>query len=272
MKILKPITKRVFLFLMAAVILVACQTTDMPSLSDQKSDTGDANIVPARYAASTGARVVEYAPGLIQSNASVKIFTAPDLASSVIDTLSPMKEIYVLDYSIDGSFLAINTMKYNLKPSGWISMTDAIARSTSSEVRGLVKVHDLPMNYSQIINVLTPVNTVFNLGKSWDGNFYAIAQSSGDQFSVGWIRVGDLQMEPRSARILTLVHTYLRADPLSPVYNVLTPYQLVDVLGQNQEGTLLAVASSDQHKFLGWIAASDLEYSSEGFDPPVISY
>lgn len=152
---------------------------------------------------------------------------------------------------------------------------EALAGQTSGKTINLTKVYQQPDSSSIVVYVLQPTSEVKIMGRSEDGDWYAIADNKNDQEAGGWIASMDLTVEKVIGEVRSLTMVYQQADSGSLVVNVLTPSQQVELLGRAAGSSWLAIRNqAGGRNSIAYVPGADVKIEREpaGTFSPVKTY
>lgn len=187
-----------------------------------------------------------------------RVYSEPDVASQVVNVLSPEKQVRILGLNEDGAWLGIGKENGAAVLAGWIPVSDVRHNLVVGSSRSLVHTYQLPDSSGSVAGTLAPSVQVQVLGRSVDNAWIAIAHPGARSGMLRWVKANELKLPDVVAQTSALTKLYLKPDSSSRVTSVLPPAQSVILIGQNGDGSWFAVTSRQGNKFIGWAQSNDL--------------
>ena len=160
-------------------------------------------------------------------------------------------------------------------PAGKAVALEALVGQSSGRTINLTKVYQQPDSSSIVVYVLQPTSQVNLVGRSEDGDWYAVAGDQSDQGASGWIAITDLSVAKVTAEVRSLAKVYQRADSSSQVVSVLAPSQRIEVLGRAAGSNWLAIRNQvGGRNSVAYVSRADvqIERDATGTYSPVKTY
>lgn len=118
----------------------------------------------------------------------------------------------------------------------------AVSNASNSSVYSVTRVYLEPSFTSRVVETLSPGAHINILGYNSSGTFTAIVKEGMSSIS-GWIVTSQVLRAYIDGTSLSLAIGYMAQNSASPVATVLTPGEMVKVIGHSVDGDWLAIAN-----------------------------
>lgn len=197
-----------------------------------------------------------------QTRSVARVYAEPDDSSTILQVLSPGKQIQILGLSENGAWIAM-AKDDQVSLAGWLSIGEVNQSLMVGTTRSLAKAYQQPDAASPVAATLPPAAKLQILGHNPDNTWIAIAHTSQSQRLISWVNASDVKMPDMLGNTTSVTRLYLRPDSSSQMMSVLSPGQKVLLIGRNDAGTWFAVADASGNKFIGWAQVGDLKISGD---------
>lgn len=203
-----------------------------------------------------------------QTRGLTRVYAEADDSSRIVGVIAPGSEVSIAGRSADGRFIALTGESAGV--AGYAAAQDVRTVTASARTESLVKVFADAGMQGEVVDVLTPARQVQVLGRSADGQAYAIAAQDGRGLT-GWVAASAIRRPAAKAQTRELVKVYRQTAETAPVVDILPPAQSVEVTGRSADGQWLAIAQANGRMVQGWVRVQGVALENTTAALPVIS-